>query len=537
MSRDLNSADYASETSMPQSFHPSARGFTADILSLLYESFFYLGTKLQHCLVIFATFLSARFIEPLTIYCIALFGLLSRVFGDLFHTIMCFSHYVHVSASRVKASRVTMSLVITSLTVVVISSSFYSLGLEIIVGGKSIGFVDSRADYNENRMLVEQRVSEILERPYTINQDVRFKLKIAPREKLLTANELRNMFYSQVTEMCELFVLTVDGEIVGASRDSQSLQNILDTLLGVNQAGNIKSEFMRKVAIEKKYVDASYLRSPDEIMSKLTSSIREECCHTIAPGETLDQIARDNGITKADLIALNPGINPNRLVAGKRVVTSRKLAFLPVKKIVRMEKNEQIPFETKNVDSAALYKGKTQVQVAGVAGQAKHVIDVEYLDNQEISRKTVSYTVLKQPVTKVLLVGTKTPPRTVATGTFRRPVSGGYVSSSYGYRGREFHTGVDIALAYGSKVVAADGGTVSFAGWKGNYGKLVIINHGNGMQTYYAHNSSLLVKAGQKVAKGEQIAKVGSTGRSSGPHCHFEVRVNGRHVNPWRYIK
>lgn len=536
MSNNMNSADYSSNATASHSYQPSVRRGPVHIFNLIFEFILFVIIKLMHGCVIFATFISGRFVEPVTLYGVALYGLIARVSSDLLHITMCGCHYISVSLSRIKANRITSALLITALTVIVISSSFYSLGLEVIINGDSIGYVDSRADFKESCEFVEHRASEILERPYIINHDVCFNLKITPREKLLSSEDLKSMFFSEVTEMSQLYVLTVDGEAVGASQNKESLQGILDTLLGANQQGNVKAEFMREVSITKKYADASNLCSHEEIMNKLTSTIHDERYYTIAPGDTLDKIARDNGITKADLIALNPGLNANRLTAGKNLLTSRKLAFLPVKKIVRVESCEQIPFETKTENSSNLYKGRTSVKVAGVRGQAKVVRDIEYLDNDEINRNTVSYTVVKQPVTQVTLVGTKTPPRTVATGRFRRP-TGGYVSSNYGYRGREFHSGVDFALKLGSKVVAADGGTVSFSGWKGNFGKLVIINHGNGMQTYYAHNSTLLVKAGQKVAKGEQIAKVGSTGRSSGPHCHFEIRVNGRHVNPWRYLK
>ena len=88
----------------------------------------------------------------------------------------------------------------------------------------------------------------------------------------------------------------------------------------------------------------------------------------------------------------------------------------------------------------------------------------------------------------------------------------------------------------GTLVVAADGGTVVTAGWSGSYGWCVVIDHGNGRRTRYAHNSALLVKVGQKVAKGEAISRVGSTGNSTGPHLHFEVIKNGAFQNPWNYI-
>jgi hypothetical protein len=85
-------------------------------------------------------------------------------------------------------------------------------------------------------------------------------------------------------------------------------------------------------------------------------------------------------------------------------------------------------------------------------------------------------------------------------------------------------------------VKAAKAGRVIWSGWKGSYGNLVVIDHGNGVATAYGHNSQLNVSVGQEVSQGQIIAKVGSTGNSSGPHCHFEVRINGRVVNPLSYV-
>ena len=116
-----------------------------------------------------------------------------------------------------------------------------------------------------------------------------------------------------------------------------------------------------------------------------------------------------------------------------------------------------------------------------------------------------------------------------------KPVSG-VLTSRYGYRWGRTHTGIDIGVPTGTPVKAAASGTITFAGWKGALGNLVVVSHGNGVQTYYGHNSKITVSVGQKVSQGDVIAKAGSTGQSTGSHVHFEVRVNGSSYNPLGYV-
>lgn len=120
--------------------------------------------------------------------------------------------------------------------------------------------------------------------------------------------------------------------------------------------------------------------------------------------------------------------------------------------------------------------------------------------------------------------------------------SNGRISSPFGFRThpklgyRRMHAGMDFAASYGSTIRAADSGTVIFAGWYGGYGNAVIINHGKGITTLYAHSSKLYVSEGESVKRGQAIAAIGSTGLSTGPHLHFEVRKNGTPVNPANYL-
>lgn len=127
------------------------------------------------------------------------------------------------------------------------------------------------------------------------------------------------------------------------------------------------------------------------------------------------------------------------------------------------------------------------------------------------------------------------------TGAMGWPCSGP-ITSPFGYRTHPifgttiFHTGIDIGVDYGTPIHAADSGVVVYSGWISGYGNAVIIDHGGGVSTLYGHNQSLAVSEGQSVSKGSVIAYAGSTGNSTGPHCHFEVDVNGSPVNPMGYL-
>ena len=143
----------------------------------------------------------------------------------------------------------------------------------------------------------------------------------------------------------------------------------------------------------------------------------------------------------------------------------------------------------------------------------------------------------EEPVTEVVLVGTKERPPTVGSGKYIWPLKDSFTKTSgFGSRWGRQHKGIDLAVSVGTTVYAADGGTVVEAQYSGSYGNVVMIDHQNGQETRYAHNSKLLVKKGDKVYQGQPIAKSGNTGRSTGPHVHFEIRFNGEPRNPLNYL-
>ena len=258
-------------------------------------------------------------------------------------------------------------------------------------------------------------------------------------------------------------------------------------------------------------------------------------------GDTWSQIANSHDMTSKELLAMNPGYNVDKLSIGEVLTLSAAVPYLTLKVVQQERYVDDVPFDIVYTDSANLYKGDYKVTSAGSYGAADVVANVTYVNGEETERQILSSVTIKQPVTEQRLQGTKERPTWLPTGSFRWPTTGRITSrfgrrSSPGGIGSTNHKGIDIAGRRGTPIYAADGGTVVYAGWMSGYGYLVQINHGNGYVTYYGHNSSLTVSVGQHVYKGQQIARMGSTGNSTGNHCHFEVRYNGVAKNPLNYL-
>ncbi len=303
----------------------------------------------------------------------------------------------------------------------------------------------------------------------------------------------------------------------------------------------ISCEFKENVEVKEEYVLTEELMNLGYLAETLYSTKTAEVTYEVKKGDTWSQIANNNGLTSAELLALNPGYNIDKLQIGEVLTLSASVPYLTMTVVQRERYIDEVNFDIEYTDTNTLYKGDYKVTSPGVYGAADVVANVTYVNGEETERTVLSSVTLKEPVTEQRLQGTKERPTWLPTGTFRWPVTGRITSrfgsrSSPGGIGSTNHKGIDIAAPRGTPVYAADGGTVTYAGWMSGYGYLVRINHGNGYETYYGHNSSLTVSVGQHVYKGQQIARVGSTGNSTGNHCHFEVRYNGVAKNPLNYL-
>ena len=188
-----------------------------------------------------------------------------------------------------------------------------------------------------------------------------------------------------------------------------------------------------------------------------------------------------------------------------------------------------------------MFTHEKQIIRPGVEGEKEVVYHITLRNGYQDTLEAIKETVLKEPTNAIVRVGTRT---TVSRGgqVNYGVVQGKRISSSYGWRihpitgQRRFHDGLDIAANHGNPVYAYTDGRVVEAGWNGGYGNCILIDHGNGLKTRYAHLSRIDVRVGQKVKVGQRIGAVGSTGNSTGPHLHFEVIKNGKTQNPLNYL-
>ena len=262
--------------------------------------------------------------------------------------------------------------------------------------------------------------------------------------------------------------------------------------------------------------------------SDVTSPLRNQVVqYTVQNGDSLSSIARSFGVS------LNTVLWANNLTSRSVIRQGDKLTILPqsgvMYKVVLGDSLQRIArkydidedkiIATNNIDNAGMLRIGQQLILPGASKISS-------------SYTTTNTGSLSKPVTQ-----TSTPKpgdATVSATKLQWPTVGYRITQYYSWR----HTGLDIANKTGTPLYASEDGVVEIAGWNsGGYGYQVLINHGGGIKTRYAHSSKLYVVAGQKVSRGEMIAAMGSTGRSTGPHIHYEVIINGVRVNPLNYIR
>ncbi|MDD3192942.1 MAG: peptidoglycan DD-metalloendopeptidase family protein [Oscillospiraceae bacterium] len=416
--------------------------------------------------------------------------------------------------------------------------------LEVEYNDKMIGYIAKESDFDESEKIMQSRIVYEEYQP-PLDTVPKYTLKIIDEEELSTVNAIADeLIAASGNEITEASGLYVNGTFYGAVEDATSVRALLDGMLDQYRTGSEdeRVDFVQDVQLSKGLYLLSSLVEPEEMEAVLTSEVAGEVTYTVVAGDAPTLILPEVEIPYLQLKALHPGIEESLLV-GQEVLISNQVNFLTVKRTVTEVYEEDVPFGTEEVVDANYAKGYQAVRSSGVLGKRLVTADVVYVNGMETDRTELEAVVLQEPVNQVVTVGTAEPIQVLSSsggsssssGSFIWPVDGGYLSC--GINGYWGHTGMDIAAPRGTVIRAAASGTVVKAVRQYYaYGIHVKISHGNGVYTLYGHMSQLAVSYGDYVQQGQIIGYVGMTGNASGNHCHFEIIINGRFMDPSKYI-
>ncbi|MEG0338820.1 MAG: M23 family metallopeptidase [Oscillospiraceae bacterium] len=425
----------------------------------------------------------------------------------------------------------------------------YNFALKVEANGENVGYIENQNVFEEAQSLVRGRIRSTKEEgEWNINPT--FTLVTANPETLVSRNALADtLVETSKADIQNATGIMVDGDLLGVTSDGDILQNVLDDLRAPyiqSDNPNLRVEFVKKVELIPGIYLTSSITKADAIVEKLTGQVEGQRVYNVQRGDSPSLIAQKNGVPIKDLYTLNPKMEAKdyKMPIGDELIIAKQQNFLQVKTVERVTKDTTIPFDKISTNTEDLNWGTSKVLVEGQDGLEQHIVDITRIDDVIVGEDTIQIIPISEPVTQEELVGIKNAYGGMAgaasTGNMIWPIPG-YRGVSQNFRGSA-HRGLDIRGAYGTPILAADNGIVQFAGsgrgsayW--SYGNFVKLVHSNGTTTLYGHCSSVAVSSGDYVSKGEVIAYVGSTGRSSGNHCHFETTLNGRLVDPYNFVK
>ena len=309
--------------------------------------------------------------------------------------------------------------------------------------------------------------------------------------------------------------------------DVQNAGEEQDELQEVAGDGLRDVDFSEKVEIAEAYVSEDQITPTDEAIEMVTKETAKNTVYEVQSGDTLSVIANSNGLLVAEVLALNEGLSEDTVLhPGDQIIITVPEPELTVTTVEESTYEEDYYAEVQYIDNDEWYTTETVVRQEPVAGHHEVTALITKENGTETGREIIAETVMTEPVPEIIERGTQTPP------TYIKPLSGGIFTSGFKWRWGRQQKGVDWSTPVGTSIFASCGGTVIQAGWFSSYGNCVTIRHPDGNQTRYAHLSRVLVSVGETVEQGERIALSGNTGRSTGPHLHFEIIVNGSQVDP-----
>jgi murein DD-endopeptidase MepM/ murein hydrolase activator NlpD len=408
-------------------------------------------------------------------------------------------------------------------------------------GGTELGYVSEPAA----AQAVVDRLLQEAARQYGMDVSVKEELafqevRIAP-SRLSLSDDMIQAVKKAIQINVKAYTLYANDVEIGVLKSREEADKLLNMVKAQYTGGESKLEsaaFQEDIRILYTPVPFERVKDVNIIAAEIAKGRETVEEYTIVEGDTLWSISRAHDMSLEELTALNSDIEDlDKLKLGQKLRLSYPKCLLNVITTEVVQYEEEIPFETESRKDDSMYKNQSKVLQEGKTGLKKVEARISKVNGAEQGREILSEQVVQEPVTKIVAKGTKTVAAMASRGggALLWPTKG-TVTSKFGRRWGRNHNGLDIANSPGTPVYAAEPGKVIFSGSSGGYGNLIKIDHGGGLVTYYAHLKSRSVSVGQTVKRGQLIGHMGNTGRSTGPHLHFEVRVNGSPQNPLKYL-
>lgn len=432
-------------------------------------------------------------------------------------------------------SSVSISACIVSVVGVILLSTC-SVGYTVSINGQTLGTVQSKKEYEAALSSIREELSYICHGDFETKSEPSFSCRLIAKGDYTPQEKLVESIKATSDDMLPAYGVYSDGVIMFSLPNEAAAISVLDAYKNSFSAGkeNAWATFCTDVEVAYRFVPRASLKTQAGAQEALENG--RIFTHMVKEGETLLDVATRYDVSLEELMASNGIVDADSFDKETLYIKTGE-PVLSVKTVYSSSGCEPIPFDTVEQTDASQYIGKSYVAQKGVEGEREIKAYVTEINGVETKREILSENIICAAVNEIVVKGTKALPKAYGTGDFIVPAGGGSLSSRFGARWGRKHEGIDIAAPVGTDIYAADNGKVMYAEYhNGGYGYMVQIDHGNGFKTYYAHCSELLVESGSVVAKGDLIARVGNTGRSTGAHLHFEVLKDEAPVDPLLYI-
>lgn len=449
----------------------------------------------------------------------------------------------NVAGSFKKALPACLALVCSALLFASVYTNYEkSTVIEFSVNGVPVGQVSSASTVDEALNRVNSRISSITGETFSFPYEISYTLKNTEKANCLDINEVCDLLYTYTDEYTvEGYGLYIDSELVAVLDNRDDILDVLETVKNEHMKITGEAEDIAN-GIDIKYQEYSPADLTDKEALLAMFSIEDPAQEEVAaPRSTL--LAQTTTLSTLSLEGATDEFK--EMMESTMYDGSDKAIVLDFEVFYEETVRETIPYEITYIKDGNLYEDQEIVQTSGRDGVADNTYKVRYINGEEIGRELVEQSVVKKPRTCVIRVGTRVLPELMTEkehgGKYMiNPVPTASITSHYGWRvlrGRsDFHQGLDLAAWKGTSIYAAASGEVIYAGYNNSYGNHIKIRHYDGLVTLYAHCTELLVEIGDTVEQADVIGLVGSTGNSTGYHCHFEVYLDGERVDPEDYI-